>query len=39
MFDHPAAAACTCNVGADDTPVPTQDCRLQFAVTRLVTRP
>ena len=39
MFDHPAAAACTGNVGADDTPVPTQDCRLQFAVTRLVTRP
>jgi hypothetical protein len=37
IFDHPAAAACTGNVGADDVPVPTQDCRLQFAVTRLVT--
>ena len=37
IFDHPAAAACTGNVGVDDTPVPTQDCRLQFAVTRLVT--
>ena len=36
IFDHPAAAACTGNVGGDDTPVPTQDCRLQFAVTRLV---
>ncbi|MDX6315361.1 MAG: hypothetical protein QOF44_4825, partial [Streptomyces sp.] len=36
IFDHPAAAGCTGNVGADDTPVPTQDCRLQFAVTRLV---
>ena len=39
VFDHPAAAGCTGNVGADDAPVPTQDCRLQFAVTRLVTRP
>ncbi len=37
IFDHPAAAACTGNVGVDDTPVSTQDCRLQFAVTRLVT--
>lgn len=37
IFDHPAAAACTGNVGVDDAPVPTQDCRLQFAVTRLVT--
>jgi hypothetical protein len=37
IFDHPAAAACTGNVGVDDAPIPTQDCRLQFAVTRLVT--
>ena len=37
IFDHPAAAACTGNVGVDDTPIPTQDCRLQFAVTRLIT--
>lgn len=36
IFDHPAAAGCTGNVGMDDAPVPTQDCRLQFAVTRLV---
>jgi hypothetical protein len=36
IFDHPAAAACTGNVGVDDVPVPTQDCRLQFAVTRLL---
>jgi hypothetical protein len=37
IFDHPAAAACTGNVGGDDVPVPTQDCRLEFAVTGLVT--
>lgn len=37
IFDHPAAAACTGNVGVGDIPVTTQDCRLQFAVTRLVT--
>ena len=37
IFDHPAAASCTGNVGVDDQQVPTQDCRLQFAVTRLVT--
>lgn len=36
MFDHPAAAACTGTVGVDDALVPTQDCRFQFAVTRLV---
>jgi hypothetical protein len=39
MFDHPAAAACTVSDGADGAPVPTQDCRLQFAVTELVSRP
>ena len=37
IFDHPAAAACTGTFGGDNVPVPTQDCRLQFAVTRLVT--
>jgi hypothetical protein len=37
IFDHPAAAGCTGNVGVGDAPVPTQDCRLQFAVTWLVT--
>ena len=37
IFDHPAAASCTGNVGGDDVPVPTPDCRLDFAVTRLVT--
>jgi hypothetical protein len=35
FFDHPAAASCTFD--PDGEPVPTQDCRLQFAVTRLVT--
>ena len=33
IFDHPAAASCT---EMDGEAVPTQVCRLQFAVTRLV---
>jgi hypothetical protein len=35
IFDHPAAASCTVTE-MDGQPVPTQDCRLEFAVTRLV---
>jgi hypothetical protein len=35
IFDHPAAASCTLTE-MDGEPVPTQDCRLAFAVTRLV---
>jgi hypothetical protein len=35
MFDHPAAAACTYST-MDSEPVPTQECRLEFAVTRVV---
>ena len=38
MFDHPAAVGCTVTE-MDGKPVPTQDCRLAFAVTKLVTRP
>ncbi len=38
LFDHPAAAGCTVTE-MDGNPVPTQDCRLAFAVTKLVTRP
>jgi hypothetical protein len=34
VFDHPAAAACTFDSGRE--PVPSQDCRLMFAVKRLV---
>ena len=35
-FDHPAAASCTVtDMGGE--PVSTQDCRLKFAVTRLIT--
>ena len=36
MFDHPAAASCT-RTEMDGEPVPSQGCRLEFAVTRLVT--
>ena len=35
MFDHPAAATCT-RTEMDGEPVPSQGCRLEFAVTRLV---
>jgi hypothetical protein len=36
IFDHPAAATCT-RTEMDGQPVPSQGCRLGFAVTRLVT--
>jgi hypothetical protein len=36
IFDHPAAARCTFTE-IDSEPVPSQRCRLAFAVTRLVT--
>lgn len=36
IFDHPAAASCTVT-GMDGGPVSTQRCRLEFAVTRLIT--
>jgi hypothetical protein len=35
IFDHPAAANCT-RTEMDGQPVPSQGCRLEFAVTRLV---
>ena len=35
IFDHPAAASCT-YTEMDGEPVPSQGCRLEFAVTRLV---
>jgi hypothetical protein len=35
VFDHPAASSCTLTQ-MDGTPVPSQGCRLLFAVTRLV---
>ena len=35
VFDHPAAARCT-RTEMDGQPVPSQGCRLEFAVTRLV---
>jgi hypothetical protein len=38
MFDHPAAAGCT-RTEMDGEPAPTQGCRLEFAVTKLVARP
>lgn len=38
IFDHPDAAGCT-YTEMDGEPVPTQDCRLIFAVERLVARP
>jgi len=38
MFDHPAAGGCTVTE-MDGEPLPTQDCRLAFAVTKLVSRP
>ena len=37
VFDHPAAANCTRTEIGTDKPVPSQGCRLEFAVTRLVT--
>jgi hypothetical protein len=36
IFDHPAAASCTLTE-MDAEPVATKDCRLEFAVTRLIT--
>ena len=41
IYDHPAAASCTFTDWAvdDAKPVPTQECRLEFAVTRLVVKP
>jgi hypothetical protein len=36
IFDHPAAASCTRTDPPDAETVPTQGCRLEFAVTRLV---
>jgi hypothetical protein len=35
IFDHPAAATCTLTE-PDGEPVPSQGCRLEFAITRLV---
>jgi hypothetical protein len=35
IFDHPAAASCT-RTEMDGEPVPSQGCRLEFAVTRLL---
>ena len=35
IFDHPAAASCTLTE-MDGEPVPSQGCRLEFAVTRLL---
>jgi hypothetical protein len=35
IFDHPAAVSCT-RTEMDGEPVPSQGCRLSFAVTRLV---
>jgi hypothetical protein len=35
IFDHPAATTCT-RTEMDGEPVPSQGCRLEFAVTRLV---
>jgi hypothetical protein len=35
IFDHPAAANCT-RTEMDGEPVPSQECRLEFAVTRLL---
>lgn len=35
IFDHPAAASCT-RTEMDGEPVPSQGCRLEFAVTRLI---
>jgi len=37
IFDHPAAADCTRTEIGTDKPVRSQGCRLEFAVTRLVT--
>jgi hypothetical protein len=36
IFDHPAAAVCTRTDPPDGKTVPSQGCRLEFAVTRLV---
>ena len=37
MFDHPAAATCT-RTEMDGEPAPSQGCRFEFAVTRLLVR-
>jgi len=37
IFDHPAAAACT-RTEMDGEPAPSQGCRMEFAVTRLLVR-
>jgi hypothetical protein len=38
IYDHPAAASCT-RTDMDGEPAPSQGCRLEFAVTKLVPRP
>ena len=38
IFDHPAAATCT-RTEMDGEPNPSQGCRLEFAVTKLVVQP
>ncbi len=38
IFDHPAAASCT-RTDMDGEPAPSQGCRLEFAVTKLVPQP
>ena len=38
MFDHPAAASCTRTDTGDAEAVPSQGCRLEFAVTRMLVR-
>jgi hypothetical protein len=38
IFDHPAAADCT-RTEMDGEPIPSQGCRLEFAVTRLLVGP
>ena len=37
MFDHPAAATCT-RTEMDGEPIPSQGCRLEFAVTNVLVR-
>jgi hypothetical protein len=36
IFDHPAAAGCVLTLIGDEKGIPSQRCRLEFAVTRLV---
>jgi hypothetical protein len=38
VFDHPAAAECTVTE-MDSQPVPSQSCRLAFAVSKMVVKP